>query len=60
MITNKDIKNLYIFLKGEPVATEIIKNLEKKLELIVEQINAKDDFDKKMEEISKKFEKIAK
>lgn len=60
MITNKDIKSLYAYIKGESVETEVISNLEKKLELIVEQINAKDDFDKKMEEISKKFEKIAK
>lgn len=60
MITNKDIKSLYAYIKGESVETEEINKLEKKLELIVEQINAKDDFDKKMEEISKKFEKIAK
>lgn len=60
MITNKDIKSLYAYIKGESVETEVVNNLEKKLELIVEQINAKDDFDKKMEEISKKFEKIAK
>ena len=60
MITNKDIKSLYEYIKGESVETEVINNLEKKLELIVEQINAKDDFDKKMEEISKKFEKITK
>lgn len=58
MINNNDIKNIFKYFNDEEVETKEIEKLRQKLELIVEQIKVQEDFNKSMEEISKKFEKI--
>ena len=58
MINNADIKDIYSYLKGEAVDTEKIDNLTKRLELIVKQIEVQEEFNSKMECISKEFEEL--
>lgn len=60
MINNADIKDIYSYLKGESVDTEKIENLTKRLELIVKQIEVQEEFNSKMDEISKEFETLKK
>lgn len=58
MINNADIKNIYKYFNDEQVETKEIEKLKNKLELIVEQIKVQEEFNKSMEEIAEKFEKI--
>lgn len=60
MINNADIKDIYSYLKGEAVDTEKIENLTKRLELIVKQIEVQEEFNSKMDSISKEFEELKK
>lgn len=58
MINNADIKNIFKYFNDEEVETEVIEKLRQKLELIVEQIEVQEKFNKSMEEIAEKFDKI--
>ena len=58
MINNEDIKNICKYLNDEEVETKEIETLAKKLKLIVKQIEVQEEFNSKIEEISKDFEKI--
>ena len=58
MINNADIKNIFKYFNDEEVETEVIEKLRQKLELIVEQIKVQEEFNKSMEEIAEKFDKI--
>lgn len=60
MINNADIKDIYSYLKGDAVETEKIENLTKRLALIVKQIEVQEEFNSKMDEISKEFETLKK
>lgn len=60
MITNADIKNISKYFNGEELETKEIETLTKKLNLIVKQIEVQEEFNSKMDEISKEFEKIKK
>jgi hypothetical protein len=60
MINNSDIKDIYLYLKGEAVDTEKIENITKRLELIVKQIEVQEEFNSKMDAISKEFETLKK
>ena len=60
MINNTDIKDIYSYLKGDAVETEKIENLTKRLALIVKQIEVQEEFNSKMDEISKEFETLKK
>jgi hypothetical protein len=60
MINNADIKDIYSYLKGEAVDTEKIDNITKRLALIVKQIEVQEEFNSKMDEISKEFETLKK
>ena len=60
MINNADIKDIYSYLKGDAVETEKIENLTKRLALIVKQIEVQEEFNSKMECISKEFETLKK
>ncbi|MBQ1496202.1 MAG: hypothetical protein IIZ40_02475 [Bacilli bacterium] len=57
-MTEKDIRELNKYIKGEEIETSIIESLEKKLDLIVKQMDLRDKFNSDMEEISKEMEKI--
>lgn len=57
-MTEKDIRELNKYIKGEVLDTKIIESLEKKLDLIVKQMDLRDKFNSEMEEISKEMEKI--
>ena len=58
MINNGDIKLIYSYLKGDAVETEKIENITKRLELIIKQIEVQEEFNSKMDEISKEFETL--
>lgn len=60
MINNADIKLIYSYLKGDAVDTEKIENITKRLELIIKQIEVQEEFNSKMDEISKEFETLKK
>lgn len=60
MINNTDIKDIYSYLKGEAVDTEKIDNITKRLALIVKQIEVQEEFNSKMDKISKEFETLKK
>lgn len=60
MINNADIKDIYAYLNGEAVDTERIENITKRLALIVKQIEVQEEFNSKMDEISKEFETLKK
>ena len=60
MINNAEIKDIYSYLKGDAVETEKIENLTKRLALIVKQIEVQEEFNSKMDEISKEFETLKK
>jgi hypothetical protein len=60
MINNADIKDIYSYLKGDAVDTEKIDNITKRLALIVKQIEVQEEFNSKMDEISKEFETLKK
>lgn len=60
MINNTDIKDIYAYLKGDAVDTEKIDNITKRLALIVKQIEVQEEFNSKMDEISKEFETLKK
>lgn len=53
-----DIRNLNKYIHGEELDTSIIESLEKKLDLIVRQMDVRDEFNKKMDEISKEMDEI--
>lgn len=58
MINNKDIKNLCKYLNDEEVETKEIEILAKKLKLVVKQMEIQEEFNTKMDEVSKEFEAI--
>ena len=58
MINNADIKDIYSYLKGDAVETEKIENITKRLALIVKQIEVQEEFNSKMDAISKEFESL--
>ena len=60
MIKNEDIKLLAAYLNDEAVETEKLENLAKRLKLIVKQIEAQEEFNNKMSEISEEFEELNK
>lgn len=60
MINNEDIKNICKYLNDEEVETEIINTIAKKLKLIVKQIETQEEFNSKMDAISKEFEELKK
>lgn len=60
MINNADIKDIYSYLKGDAVDTEKIDNITKRLALIVKQIEVQEEFNSKMDKISKEFEELKK
>lgn len=60
MINNQDIKNLCKYVNGEEIETKEIDKLGKKLKLIVKQIETQEEFNSKMDEISKEFEELKK
>lgn len=60
MINNENIKNIYDYLRGKAVDTEKIDNITKRLALIVKQIEVQEEFNSKMDEISKEFETLKK
>ena len=60
MINNADIKDIYSYLKGDAVDTEKIDNITKRLALIVKQIEVQEEFNSKMDKISKEFETLKK
>lgn len=60
MIKNEDIKLLAAYLNDEAVETEKVENLAKRLKLIVKQIEAQEEFNNKMSEISEEFESLTK
>ena len=60
MIKNEDIKLLAAYLNDEAVETEKVENLAKRLKLIVKQIEAQEEFNNKMSEISEEFEALTK
>lgn len=60
MINNDDIKLIYSYLNGDAVDTEKIENITKRLALIVKQIEVQEEFNSKMESISKEFETLKK
>lgn len=60
MINNQDIKNLCKYVNGEEIETTEIDKLGKKLKLIVKQIETQEEFNSKMDEISKEFEELKK
>ena len=60
MINNQDIKNICKYLNDEEVETKEIETLAKKLKLIVKQIETQEEFNSKMDAISKEFEELKK
>lgn len=60
MINNQDIKNLCKYVNGEEIENSEIDKLGKKLKLIVKQIETQEEFNSKMDEISKEFEELKK
>lgn len=60
MINNADIKLIYSYLKGEAVETEKIENITKRLELIIKQMEVQEEFNTKMDAISKEYEELKK
>ena len=58
MINNADIKDIYSYLKGDAVETEKIENITKRLALIVKQIEVQEEFNSKMDAISKEFDSL--
>ena len=47
-MTEKDIRELNKYIKGEEVETKVIESLEKKLDLIVKQMDLRDKFNSEM------------
>lgn len=60
MIDNNDIKNLCKYLNDEEIETSEIELLSKKLKLIVKQMEANEEYQSKLEDISKEFEELKK
>lgn len=60
MINNADIKLIYSHLNGDAVDTEKLENITKRLALIIKQIEVQEEFNSKMDEISKEFETLKK
>lgn len=57
-MTEKDIRLLNDYINGGSVDTNEIKKIEKKLDLIVKQMDVREEFNKKMEEIGKEMDSI--
>ena len=60
MINNQNIKDIYGIITGTINNTEVIEDITKRLELVIEQMNVQEEFNKKMDEISEKASKLKK
>ena len=60
MINNQNIKDIYGIITGTINNAEVIDDITKRLELVIEQMNVQEEFNKKMDEISEKASKLKK
>jgi uncharacterized protein YbjQ (UPF0145 family) len=60
MINNQNIKDIYGIITGTINNAEVIEDITKRLELVIEQMNVQEEFNKKMDEISEKASKLKK
>ena len=60
MINNQNIRDIYDIITGKCDNSEIIEDITKRLELVIEQMDVQEEFNKKMDEISEKASKLKK
>jgi len=60
MITDQNIKDIYSIITGKCDNTEVIKDITKRLELVIRQMDVREEFNKKMDEISEEASKLKK
>ena len=59
-ITDNDLKLMYKYLLGEEVEKDLIEELKSKLEYCVSQIDVRNEYMDKVEELNKKYEEAHK
>ena len=59
-ITDNDLKLMLKYIKGEEVETDLMDELENKLEYCVSQIDVRNEYMDKVEELNKKYEEAHK
>lgn len=59
-ITDNDLKIMYKYLLGEEVENDLIEELKGKLEYCVSQIDVRNEYMDKVEELNKKYEEAHK
>lgn len=60
MITDQNIRDILDIITGKCDNTDIIKDITKRLELVIRQMDVREEFNKKMDEISEEASKLKK
>lgn len=60
MINDQNIRDIYGIITGTITNIEVIEDITKRLELVIEQMDVREEFNKKMDEISEKASKLKK
>lgn len=60
MITDQNIKDIYAIITGKCNNSDVIEDITKRLKLVIKQMDVREEFNKKMDEISEEASKLKK
>ena len=60
MITDQNIRDILDIITGKCDNSDVIKDIIKRLELVIRQMDVREEFNKKMDEISEEASKLKK